>query len=207
MITEPDSADYRAILKHMTAAVNLLDLREPQSDAYSASVEKAIDYLYTEFYGKVCTPEGKPIVTCIGHTHIDVEWKWNRYQTMEKVQRSFSTALALMRRFPEYKFMLSQPNLYQYLKATAPQKYEELKQRIREGRWEPEGAMYLEADCNLVSGESFVRQLMHGKRFFREEFGKENYILFLPDVFGYSAALPQILRKSGIRHFVTSKIS
>ena len=207
VITEPDSADYRAILKHMTAAVNLLDLREPQSDAYSASVEKAIDYLYTEFYGKVCTPEGKPIVTCIGHTHIDVEWKWNRYQTMEKVQRSFSTALALMRRFPEYKFMLSQPNLYQYLKATAPQKYEELKQRIREGRWEPEGAMYLEADCNLVSGESFVRQLMHGKRFFREEFGKENYILFLPDVFGYSAALPQILRKSGIRHFVTSKIS
>lgn len=206
-ITEPDSQDYRQLMKHMTAAVNLLDFRVPGSEAYYASVEAAVAYLKTEFYEGVCTPAGKPEITCIGHTHIDVEWKWNRYQTMEKVQRSFSTALALMKRFPEYRFMLSQPNLYQYLKATAPAKYAELKERIREGRWEPEGAMYLESDCNLVSGESFVRQIMHGKRFFREEFGKENYILFLPDVFGYSAALPQILAKSGIRHFVTSKIS
>ena len=206
-VTAPDSRDYRTILKHMTAAVDLLDLRVPHSPAYYASIEAAIEYLKTEFYGKVCTPEGKPVVTCIGHTHIDVEWKWNRYQTVEKVQRSFSTALALMARYPEYRFMLSQPNLYQYLKSSAPQKYEELKQRVREGRWEPEGAMYLEADCNLISGESFVRQILHGKRFFREEFGKESCILFLPDVFGYSAALPQILKKSGIRHFVTSKIS
>lgn len=207
LITDPDSEDYRVILRHMTNAVNLLDLRIPESPAYYASIEKAIDYLYTEFYGKVCTAEGKKIVNCIGHTHIDVEWKWNRFQTMEKVQRSFSTALALMKRYPEYRFMLSQPNLYQYLKETAPEKYAELKERIREGRWEPEGAMYLESDCNLVSGESFIRQIMHGKRFFKDEFGKETYILFLPDVFGYSAALPQILQKSGIRHFVTSKIS
>ena len=207
LITDPDSEDYRVIMQHMTNAVNLLDLRIPKSPEFYASVEKAIDYLYTEFYTKVCTPEGKKIVNCIGHTHIDVEWKWNRFQTMEKVQRSISTALALMKRFPEYRFMLSQPNLYQYLKETAPKVYEELKERIKEERWEPEGAMYLESDCNLVSGESFIRQIMHGKRFFKEEFGKENYILFLPDVFGYSAALPQILKKSGIRHFVTSKIS
>ena len=94
-ITAPDSQDYRSIMKHMNGAADLLDLRVPRSPAYYASVERAADFLKTEFYGKICTPAGKPVVTCIGHTHIDVEWKWNRYQTREKVQRSFSTALAL----------------------------------------------------------------------------------------------------------------
>jgi alpha-mannosidase len=136
-----------------------------------------------------------------------VEWKWARAQTREKIQRSFATAKSLMDRYPEYIFMLSQPELYRYLKEEAPEKYEELKGLVREGRWEPEGAMYVEPDCNLTSGESLVRQLIFGKRFFREEFGVESNILFLPDVFGYSAALPQILRKSGVDYFVTSKIS
>ena len=103
--------------------------------------------------------------------------------------------------------MLSQPNLYEYLKEEAPEKYGELMALVKEGRWEPEGAMYLEPDCNLTGGESLVRQLMLGKRFFQEEFGVESKVLFLPDVFGYSAALPQILKKSGVEYFVTSKIS
>ena len=93
------------------------------------------------------------------------------------------------------------------MKEEAPELYEEIKARVAEGRWECEGAMWVEADCNLTSGESLVRQLVYGKRFFREEFGKDNHVLWLPDVFGYSAALPQILRKSGVDWFVTSKIS
>ena len=112
-----------------------------------------------------------------------------------------------MKRYPEFKFMLSQPELYQYLKEEAPEKYAELKKLMADGRWEPEGAMWLEPDCNLSSGESFVRQLIHGRRFFKEEFGTTCKVLFLPDVFGYSAALPQILKKTGIDYFVTSKIS
>lgn len=112
-----------------------------------------------------------------------------------------------MKRYPEYKFMSSQPLLYQDVKEEAPELYEDIKKMVKEGRWEPEGAMWVEADCNLTSGESLVRQVLYGKKFFREEFGVENRVLWLPDVFGYSAALPQILKKSGVDWFVTSKIS
>jgi len=187
--------------------VDMLDMRDIYSEAYFESIAAADAFLQEELYGKMCSMEGKPIVNCIGHTHIDVEWQWTRYQTIEKIQRSFATAANLMKYYPEYKFMLTQPELYRYLKEAAPEKYAELKELVKEGRWEPEGAMYVEADCNVVSGESLVRQILQGKRFFKEEFGVDCKVLFLPDVFGYSAALPQILTKSGIRHFVTSKIS
>ena len=206
-LLNPNATEYKQILTHLEQAVNLVDMREPHSEAYFASVVSAREFLKAEFYDRICSPESKPTVHCIGHTHIDVEWLWTRAQTREKIQRSFATANALMERYPEYPFTLSQPELYRYLKEEAPEKYAQLKHWVDIGRWEPEGSMWVECDCNLVSGESFVRQLLHGKQFFREEFGKENSILLLPDVFGYSAALPQILKKSGVDYFVTSKIS
>ena len=167
-------------------------------------MQKAIDYLEKEVYQK-----GSSEITtvCIGHTHIDVAWLWTLTQTREKVQRSFATAVSLVKRYPEYKFMSSQAVLYQYLKEECPPLYEQIKQLVKEKRWEAEGAMWVEADCNLSSGESLIRQILYGKRFFREEFGVENDILWLPDAFGYSAAMPQILKKCGITKFVTSKIS
>ena len=200
------SQEYAEILRHLDTAVSMLDLFEIGSEDYFRSVAEAKIYMDTEFYGKYCKEQ--PVsVSCIGHTHIDCAWLWSIRQTREKVQRSFATVLALMKRFPDYKFTSSQPLLYKFMKEEAPELYEEIKARIAEGRWECEGAMWVEADCNLTSGESLVRQLVYGKRFFREEFGKDNHILWLPDVFGYSAALPQILRKSGVDWFVTSKIS
>lgn len=201
------SEEYIRMMSVLTDAARLVDFRDPESEAYRLSLAAALDHMQTEFYGKLCSTQGKPTVHCIGHTHIDVEWKWARAQTREKIQRSFATAKTLMDRYPEYRFMLSQPELYRYLKEEAPEKYRELTDLVKQGRWEPEGAMYLEPDCNLTSGESLVRQLIFGKRFFREEFGVESRVLFLPDVFGYSAALPQILQKSGVDYFVTSKIS
>ena len=206
-LVDRGSDDYVKMIAVVEQTVNLIDQRAIYSEEYYASIAAAQQYITTELYEKMCSTEGKPIVTCIGHTHIDVEWLWARAQTREKIQRSFSTAKELMDLYPEYKFTLSQPELYRYLKEEAPEKYEELKQLVAEGRWEPEGAMWVEADCNLVSGESFIRQIIHGKRFFEKEFGVDCKVLFLPDVFGYSCALPQILDKCGIRHFVTSKIS
>ena len=103
--------------------------------------------------------------------------------------------------------MSSQPQLYKYVKKNAPDVYEQIKERVKEGRWEPDGGMFVEADCNIASGEALVRQFVHGQRFFKEEFGVDNEILWLPDVFGYSAALPQILQKCGIPYFMTTKIS
>ncbi len=203
-----DEQDKRRldILQYLTNAINMLDLRRTDREAFFASVAQATAYLEEEFYGKYC---GKEDVTevCIGHTHIDVAWLWTLAQTREKAARSFTTVLSLMKRYPEYVFMSSQPQLYQFVKEDHPEIYEQIKERIQEGRWEPEGAMWLEADCNLTSGESLVRQILYGKRFFQDEFGVDNKILWLPDVFGYSAALPQILKKSGVDYFMTTKIS
>lgn len=146
-------------------------------------------------------------VRVVGHTHIDVAWLWRLKHTREKAQRSFSTVLHLMEEYDDYIFLQSQPQLYQYIKRDAPALYEKIREQIREGKWEPEGGMWVEADCNIVSGESLVRQLLHGILFMEEEFGKTCEYLWLPDVFGYSWALPQILKQCGIKTFMTSKIS
>ena len=205
LLRESDT-EYRDIILNLNESLNLLDLRKPYSDAYEKSLKAAQDYLDQEFYERYAGV-ARQKVYCVGHTHIDVAWKWTLAVTEDKAVRSFSTVLELMRRYPEYKFMSSQPQLYKYVKKNAPQVYEEIKERVKEGRWETEGGMFLEADCNLTSGESLVRQFLYGKRFFREEFGTDNEILWLPDVFGYSAALPQIMKKCGIRYFMTTKIS
>ncbi|EUJ31918.1 alpha-mannosidase [Listeria cornellensis] len=146
-------------------------------------------------------------VTCVGHTHIDVAWLWRLKHTREKSARSFSTVMRLMEQYPNYEFLQSQPQLYAYMKEDYPEIYAQIKARIADGRWEADGGMWLEADCNIPSGESLVRQILQGKRFFQEEFGKDSKHLWLPDVFGYSWALPQILKRSGIKTFMTTKIS
>lgn len=203
-----DKEDLRSIniLKYMTDAVNKIDLRKPFSESFYASIKDANDYLEEEFYKKYCGND-EVIEICVGHTHIDVAWLWTLAQTREKAARSFATVINLMKQYPEYIFMSSQPQLYKFIKEDHPELYEEIKKMVKEGRWEPEGAMWLEADCNLTSGESLVRQILFGTRFFKNEFGVESKILWLPDVFGYSAALPQILKKSGIDYFMTTKIS
>lgn len=186
--------------------INILDLRKPHSREFYQSVEKASGFIREAVYEKMGGYEDI-IATCIGHTHIDVAWLWTVDQVRQKTCRSFATVLKLMEEFPDYHFMSSQPKLYTFVKERHPDVYEKIRQRIKEGRWEPEGGMWVEADCNLTSGESLVRQFLFGKRFFREEFGVENEILWLPDVFGYSAALPQIMQKCGIKYFMTTKLA
>ncbi|WMJ89726.1 alpha-mannosidase [Anaerocolumna sp. MB42-C2] len=205
MLNEEDKA-YITIIQNLNESLNLLDLRKELSKEYYDSLEKAQEYITKEFYEKQCG-DSEAIVYCVGHTHIDCAWLWTLKVTEDKAVRSFSTVLELMRRYPEYIFMSSQPQLYKYVKKNAPEVYEEIKQRVAEGRWEPEGGMFVEADCNIASGEALVRQFIHGQKFFKDEFGKDNSILWLPDVFGYSAALPQIMNKCGLPYFMTTKIS
>lgn len=202
---ESNSPDYWRIMHALEKAVGLVDLRCPLSEAFYESIRSAREYMEREFYAGICGGNA-PVVHCVGHTHIDVAWLWTLDQTREKTQRSFSTVLRLMEQYPEYIFMSSQPQLYEYIKQDAPELYEQILERVRQGRWEVEGAMWLEADCNLTSGESLVRQILHGKQFMKKEFGVDSHILWLPDVFGYSAALPQILRSSGVDRFFTTKI-
>lgn len=202
-----DDNDKRRIdmLSVLNETVNLLNLRQPKSQDFYKTVDMANEYLRTEFYEKLCGQEDV-IATCVGHTHIDIAWHWTVAQTREKAGRSFSTVLKLMEQYPEYIFMSSQPQLYKFIKEDYPEVYKKIKQKVKEGAWEPEGAMWLEADCNVTSGESLVRQILFGKRFFKDEFGIESEILWLPDVFGYSAALPQILKKADINYFMTTKL-
>ncbi len=194
------------LLAALNETINLLDLRKPYSDGYHRAMEKAQAFIDTVVYKGMCGPF-EAIATSVGHTHIDVAWLWTLSQTRQKVCRSFATVLKLMDEYPEYVFMSSQPQLYQFLKEDHPDLYEKVKEKILEGRWEAEGAMWVEADCNLSSGESLIRQILHGKRFFMNEFGVDNRVLWLPDVFGYSALLPQIMKKSGIDYFMTTKIN
>lgn len=204
-LDKEDPARYK-LEKVLNDTINLLDLRTPYSPEYYTSLKAAREYIAKALYIDLAGHE-EVIASCIGHTHIDVAWWWTVAQTREKVARSFSTVLNLMEQYPNYKFMSSQPVLYQFLKERYPDSYEKIKARIKEERWEGEGGMWLEADCNLTSGESLVRQFMHGKRFFKEEFNLDNRILWLPDVFGYSGALPQIMKKCGIDYFMTTKLN
>ncbi len=206
-LLKPEDKKRIDIINHLIHICEIIDLRKPYSESYYKSIRESIAYLRDHFYERECGKVDEGTVVCLGHTHIDVAWLWDLKQTREKAVRSFSTALSLMKEYPSYTFMASQPVLYKFVKEEAPEVYAEIKARVKEGRWETEGAMYLEADCNLTSGESLVRQLLHGKKFFRDEFGTESKILWLPDVFGYSAALPQILKGFGIDYFITSKIS
>lgn len=203
---DTSSDEYICIQNAVTEALNRVDFRVSYSPGFHYSIEEAERYIQSEFYEKYCG-NAKETVFCVGHTHIDVAWMWTLSVTRDKAVRSFSTVLEYMKRYPDYIFMSSQPQLYKYVKELAPEIFDEIRQRVKEGRWEPEGAMYLEADCNLTCGESLVRQILYGKRFFREEFGKDSRILWLPDVFGYSAALPQIMKKCGVDYFMTTKIS
>lgn len=200
-----ENNEYKSyILNQLVEAFRLVDFTNKKSETYYKSLQTALDYLRDRLKG-----QGKPgvNVTMLGHTHIDVAWLWRLRHTREKTARSFSTVNRLMEKYPEYIFIQTQPQLYDYLKEDYPDIYEHIKKRVAEGRWEPSGAMWVECDCNLASGESIIRQILVGKNFFKKEFDYESEFLWLPDVFGYSWALPQILKKSGVNTFMTTKIS
>ncbi len=167
-----------------------------------AELEKAAGFLLAQKGGDA------PLrFTATGHAHIDLGWLWPIRETRRKGARTFATALSLIERYPDYVFGESQPQLYQWMKEDYPGLYERIRAQVKAGRIEPQGCMWVEADANLSGGEALARQILYGKRFFMDEFGVDVKVLWLPDVFGYNAALPQILKKSGNEVFMTQKLS
>jgi alpha-mannosidase len=186
----------------------LLALREAESQLFSyteAEANRARAALAPALAKKGGDPSLS--VSAVGHAHIDLGWLWPIRETIRKGARTFSTVLANMERYPGYVFGASQAQLYLWMKERYPELYAQIKRRVAEDRWEIQGAMWVEADTNATSGESLVRQFLYGKRFFRQEFGKDMRILWLPDAFGYTAALPQIMRQCGVDYFMTIKLS
>lgn len=143
----------------------------------------------------------------VGHAHIDTGWLWRVRETIRKCGRTFASQVALLEKYPEYIFGASQAQHFQFTKDHYPALYEKIKKYVAEGRWEVQGGMWVEADCNLISGESMVRQFVHGKNFFKDEFDLDVRTCWIPDVFGYSAAMPQIMKGCGVDYFLTQKIS
>lgn len=166
---------------------------------------------------KYCRQLMEPLLACIngstaptlylmGQSHLDVAWLWPIAETKRKIARTLSNQLALMDEYPEYSYTQSQPYLFQLVKTLYPELYMRIKQAVKQGQIIPEGSMWVEPDTNLPGGESLIRQVIHGKRFFREEFGVDNEMLWLPDVFGYSGNLPQIMKGCGIKYFGSVKL-
>lgn len=143
----------------------------------------------------------------VGQSHIDVAWLWPVRETVRKTSRTFSTVCTLMEEYPEFTYSQSQPLLYAFVKERYPELYGKIKERVAEGRWELVGGMWVEPDLNIPSGESLVRQILYGQRFYQEEFGRRSHIEWLPDTFGYCASLPQILRQADIPYFMTTKLN
>lgn len=147
-----------------------------------------------------------PEFYAIGNAHLDLAWLWPMDETRRKTSRTFAQQLRLIEQNPEYKFLQSQPAAYEMCREHYPELYERIRKAIKDGQWIAEGAMWVEPDTNMTSGESLIRQLLHGKRYYKEELGVDSVVLWLPDTFGYSAALPQILKGCGVKYLVTQKI-
>ena len=151
--------------------------------------------------------ETTPRIHLVGHAHLDHAWLWHIGETERKTARTFINMTRFMEEYPEFVFIQSQPCQLEIVKNEYPDIFEAIKKAYQKGNWEPNGGMWVEADCNVTSGESLIRQFLIGKKVNKELLGYEADTLWLPDVFGYSAALPQILMKCGIEYFVTSKIN
>ncbi len=147
-----------------------------------------------------------PLFTAIGNAHLDLSWLWPYRETQRKVARTFAAQVRLMDMYPEYKYLQSQPQAYQECKELYPELYEKIKEKIRQGQWIADGAMWVEPDTNMPSGEALCRQLLYGKLFYQKEFGVDCQLLWLPDTFGYSAVLPQLLQSAGVKYLTTQKI-
>lgn len=198
----PEGKAERA--QHLDAALQTIDwvaLEHGDQQAFDQSLQQAREKL-------------RPLrewlkgfsIRATGNSHIDIAWLWPWTETVEVVRNTFTSMLRLMQEYPDFTFTQSSPQMYAWMEEKYPLLFEQIKQRIREGRWEPIGGMWVESDPNLPDGESLVRQLLVGTRYFKEKFGVDIRTGWLPDSFGFSWQLPQIYKKSGIDFFVSQKI-
>ena len=185
-------------------SVHMVDF-DFDGDTGRKSIIKAKKYLNEQLKKISYVPTSEVYVT--GHCHIDIAWLWEVRETVRKTARTMANNLALMDRYPDMVFTQSQAILYDFLKNHYPDLYARIKEKIKEGKWIIEGNSWVEADTNVASGESLIRQLLYGREFFRNEFGVESETYWLPDCFGFSWALPQIIKRSGMKYFVSAKLA
>lgn len=148
-----------------------------------------------------------PYAGLIGHSHMDTAWLWTIGETVKKCARTYANQISLMDQYPEYTFVQSSAYHCEVLRKDYPELFEEIRKKVAEGRYEPNGGVWIECDCNITSGESMVRQFLWGQRFTRKYFNFTSDAFWLPDTFGYSASIPQIMKECGVRYFLTTKMA
>jgi alpha-mannosidase len=198
----PDGkAERQQQLDAAVKTINLSALDKGDQAAFDTSLRDAQSKL------DVVRPYMKQFsIAAVGNSHIDMAWLWPWTETVEVVRNTFSTALQLMREYPDFQFTASAAQAYEWIEEKYPAMFQEIQQRVKEGRWEVIGGMWVEPDLNMPDGESLVRQILYGKRYFQQKFGVNINIGWNPDSFGYNWQLPQIYKRSGIDYFVTQKL-
>ena len=193
--------DYCArVSDRLYQALNLVDWET------GAGMREARAYIARELYGDPLY-RGSGSVALVAHSHLDIAYYWQRKHAVQKNARTCLIQLELMDRYPNLKYTHTQAYLFETLEEHYPELFDRLREKAARGQFEPAGGMYVESDCNLPCAESLTRQFLYGQRYFREKFGRICGNCWLPDVFGSSAVMPQILRKSGIRYYVSNKMS
>ncbi len=200
---ESFSEDYREFLiRELNNAMNFIDFESEEL----GGIDEAKKYIDDVIYANT-TYKGEGDVALIAHSHLDLAYYWRRIHTVQKNLRTILIQLRLMDRYPEFKYTHTQPYTYETLEKYYPEVFEELKEKVANGQFEPVGAMYVEPDCNIPNAESLIRQCLYGQLTYKRMFGKTVNNAWLPDVFGNSWIMPQILKKSGVDYFVSNKMS
>ena len=195
--------DYRNFLnKELNNAMNLIDFDSDELDG----IDECQKYLDEVVFAND-NYKGNGDVALIAHSHLDIAYYWRRIHAVQKNLRRVLIQLRLMDKYPDFKYTHTQPYVYETLEKYYPDVFEELKEKVKNGQFEPVGAMYVEPDCNIPTAESLVRQCLYGQQTYKRMFGKTVNNAWLPDVFGNSWILPQILKKSGVDYFVSNKMS
>ena len=205
LLAEVDDNSLRAarIEEALEEFTRLADFEQPREDRLS-SYRKAREALRPAL--KAHNGSTAPVFSAVGNAHIDLSWLWPYRETERKIARTFAQQLRLMEIYPDYRYIQSQPEAYRICRELYPDLYERILKKVKDGQWIPDGAMWVEPDTNMIGGEAMIRQLLYGKQFFREEFGVDCRLLWLPDTFGYSGAIPQILKGCGVHYLTTQKI-
>ena len=203
---DEDSPARGRLLKALTEASHAFPFDAESDAAFREGAAGALEPLQAVESAVTSDLTGQQL-TAVGHAHLDLAWLWPWSETVRKCSRSFANVLRLMESYPEFTFMQSQPHLYEWVRHQYPGQFTAIQERISEGRWQPEGTLWVESDINNVGAEALARQFLYGKRYFREEFDRDPEVTFIPDVFGYSAGLPGISRAADCPYFLTQKMS
>ncbi len=197
------------VTQQLHDALNLLDHEETDLTKYLQGIEKLRRHLADTVFNSKETKnfKGSGKVALIAHSHLDIAYFWRRIHTVQKNARTCMIQLRLMDKYPDFKYAHTQAYTYELLEKYYPELFKELKKRVEEGRFELAGAMYIEPDCNIPSAESLIRQCFYGQHYYRKTFKRTVRNCWLPDVFGNSWILPQILKKCEVDYFVSNKMS